>query len=245
MKNRTTILEKKIVREVEKNREVVISLQNISKKYLLHHEKPTLVESVGKFFSLDKKEEYWPFKKINLEIHKGERIGIYGANGVGKTTLLKIIAGICSPTEGEVRTKGRIVSLIDLEAGFHPDLTGQENIFLNGLMVGMSRKEIESKFKQIVDFAEIGNFITAPLYTYSSGMKLRLGFSVAVYAEPDILLLDEVINLGDENFRNKSAKAITNLVDGRNDTTVVVVSQWIGLLEGLCDSIFLIKNEKF
>jgi len=188
-----------------------------------------------------KKEEYWALKNVNLTIHKGEKVGFYGPNGVGKTTLLKIIAGISAPTKGSVKTKGRIISLIDLEAGFHPDLTGQENIFLNGLIVGMSRDEIKEKLKQIIDFADIGDFITAPLYTYSSGMKLRLGFSVAIHAEPDVLLLDEIISMGDENFRKRTSQLMKKMFG--NGTTLLLVSHSIQYLKENCNKLLVLSHE--
>ncbi len=178
--------------------DLAIKLVNISKKYSLHHEKPTLVNSL-----IRKKEEFWALKKINLEVKKGEMIGVIGVNGAGKTTLFKIISGITLPTTGSVTTNGRIVSLIDLQAGFHPELTGEENIYINGLLLGMSRSEIQRNFKKIVRFSELEKFIDLPLRTYSSGMALRLGFSVAVHAKPDIFLVDEVFGVGDKAFQKK------------------------------------------
>lgn len=230
-----TTLEEKTIHRRKLSDEIVIDLQDIGKKYIVHHEKPTLVEDVTRRFCFQKREEYWALKGVNLKVRKGEKIGIYGPNGAGKTTLLKIIAGISAPTEGKLKTKGRIISLIDLEAGFQPDLTGQENIFLNGLTIGMSTEELETKFAQIVDFAGIGDFITAPLYTYSSGMKLRLGFSIAVSAEPDILLLDETMNMGDEEFQTKSSKKINDFF--KSGVTVLIVSHFFNYLELSCDKL--------
>lgn len=235
-----TILEEKIIRRKKISKEIVISLSNIGKKYIVIHEKPTLAEDISRALRFQKKEEYWALQNVNLKIYKGEKIGFYGPNGIGKTTLLKIIAGISAPTVGSVFTKGRIISLIDLEAGFHPDLTGQENIFLNGLVIGMSHNEIETKFKQIVNFAGIGDFITAPLYTYSSGMKLRLGFSVAIHADPEILLLDEIINMGDLEFKIKSSQYIKKMLS--DNTTIIIVSHWLDYLNKNCDRLVEIKK---
>lgn len=229
--------------EIVKNRiisdNVMITFKDIGKKYIVHHEKPTLAENISRLLKLQKHEEFWAIRNINLRIKQGEKVGLYGRNGSGKTTILKIIAGICTPTEGVVKTKGRIISLIDLEAGFHPDLSGQNNIFLNGLVIGMSKTEIRSRFEKIVKFAGIGNFITAPLYTYSSGMKLRLGFSIAIHANPDILLLDEVMNMGDSEFREKSNKALKYLF--KTNTTAIFVSQWLSYLKENTDRIIYLS----
>lgn len=228
-----TVIKETIIRRKKISDEVVISLSNISKKYTITHEKPTLAEDVDRILRFQKKEEYWALQNVNLKIYKGEKIGFYGPNGVGKTTLLKIIARISSPTTGTVKTKGKIVSLIGLDAGFHPDLTGQENIFLNGLVIGMSRSEIKNKFKQIIDFAGIGDFITAPLYTYSSGMRLRLGFSIAIHAQPDILLLDEIITMGDEQFRKKTSNLMKKMFN--NGVTLLIVSHQLQYLRANCN----------
>ena len=237
-----TILEEKIIRNRKHTNDVVISLSDISKKYIITHEKPTLVEDVSRILRFQKKEEYWALQNVNLKIYKGEKVGFYGPNGVGKTTLLKIIAGISSPTSGKVKTKGKIVSLISLDAGFHPDLTGQENIFLNGLIIGMSKAEIEAKFKQIIDFAGIGDFITAPLYTYSSGMRLRLGFSIAIHSQPDILLLDETISMGDESFRKKTSSLMKKMF--ANGATLLLVSHQLEYLEANCNRLIELKRNE-
>lgn len=215
------------------NPDVVIELTKVCKDYELHHEKPTLVE---KLFSFRKKTKFRALKNINLTINRGEKVGIIGHNGSGKTTILKVITGITTPTSGQAYAKGKIVALIDLTAGFHPDLTGIENIYLNGMVIGMSHAEIDEKLDQIVAFADIGKFIEEPLFTYSEGMKLRLGFSVAVHAEPDILILDEGIAAGDEDFRKKSGERIEEMF--RQDTTIIVVSHWMEYLAEHCQRIF-------
>ena len=218
-----------------KNSSIAIRLTNISKRYTIHHEKPTLVEHLIK----GKNETFWALKDINMEIKKGEKVGIIGPNGSGTTTLLKIISGITSPTFGKVETRGKIVSLIDLEAGFHPDLTGYQNIFLNGMLLGMKKKEIERKLDEIIAFADIGQFIDVPLYTYSQGMKLRLGFSVSVFAEPDILVLDENMSAGDENFRKKSDQKIQEFF--KEGKTIIIVSHWIQYIRENCKRVLTIS----
>jgi len=209
------------------NSQIAIELKSISKKYILHHEKPTLAESLFK-----KREEFWALKNINLEIKKGEKLGIIGPNGAGKSTLLKLITGITVPTIGTIETKGRIASLIDLEAGFEPDLTGEENIYINGLLLGMSKTEIKNNFDKIINFSGIKKFIDSPLYTYSSGMKVRLGFSVAIYSNPDILILDEIISAGDEEFRKRAYAKMQEFFS--QNKTIIFVSHWIEIIEKLC-----------
>jgi len=210
------------------NNSIAIRLTNVSKKYTIHHEKPTLVERIAR----GRDEEFWALKDVNLTIRKGERVGIIGPNGSGKTTLLKIIAGITTPTSGTVETRGKVVSLIDLEAGFHPDLTGEQNIYLNGMLLGMKKEEIDGKLKKIIAFADIDTFIDAPLFTYSSGMKLRLGFTVAIHADPDILVLDEGISVGDKSFQEKSTFTIHRLI--KKGITLLMVSHQIETIEQVC-----------
>jgi len=203
-----------------------VSIEHAHKVYTLHHDKPTFVE---RFFGRSTTEIFHALTDIDLKIFKGQKVAIIGKNGSGKTTLLKIICGITRPNQGVVKTRGRVVSLIDLEAGFHPEMNGYENIFLNGLVIGMSRSEIQRKIPQIVEFAGIGSFIDAPLYTYSEGMKLRLGFAVAVHADPDILVLDEMIATGDAGFQQKCLAKIEEFF--RKGKTIITVSHMIHFLE--------------
>ncbi len=218
---------------------VAISLKNVKKEYILHHEKPTFVENIIK---RGYREKFIAINNFNLEINKGEKVGIIGANGAGKTTILKLIAGITAPTAGKVQVNGKVVSLIDVSAGFHPELTGEENIFLNGLLIGMSKKEIKSKFNQIVEFADIGKFIDSPLYTYSAGMNLRLGFSIAIHSDPDILLLDEGVVAGDEDFNKKISEKIKQFFN--SGKTVILASHWLDYLRSSCNRIVWIENGK-
>lgn len=222
-----------------KQNNLAIKLTGILKVYQLHCEKPTLVENI---FHKNKREKFVALDKISLEIKKGEKVGLVGSNGSGKTTLLKIISGITTPNKGRVQTRGRLVSLIDLSAGFHPELTGRENIYQNAMLLGMSRDEIKNKLEKIIEYADIGDFINVPMYTYSDGMKLRLGFSIAVAANPDILVLDEGIVVGDENFHRKSIKKIGEMIS--EGKTMLMASHWIEYLRENCQRIIWIADGK-
>lgn len=215
---------------------IAIKLNNVNKRYTIHHEKPTLVEHLIK----GRNEEFWALKDINLEIKKGEKVGIIGPNGSGKTTLLKIIAGITTPTSGSVKTNGKIVSLIDLEAGFHPELTGIDNIYLNGMLLGMGKQKISDKLSAIISFADVGQFIDVPFYTYSSGMALRLGFAIAVYAEPDVLILDENLSVGDKEFSTRAEKKVNQFF--RENRTIILASHRLDVIKKNCNTTILFKN---
>ncbi len=206
--------------------DLAIKLVNVSKKYILHRKKPTLTE---KLFWRKRFQQFNALSDIDFKVKKGEKVAIIGANGSGKTTLLEIIGGITSPTSGNVYTTGKVVSLLELGAGFHPELTGKENIQLNGLLVGMSSSQIKSNMNKIISFADIGSFIEEPMYTYSAGMKLRLGFSIIVHTSPDIVLLDETLAVGDQDFKKKSLKKINQFL--KNKKTVIVVSHYLNFVE--------------
>ncbi len=189
-----------------------------------------------------KHNSFWALKNINLEVKKGEIFGILGRNGAGKSTLLKVISKVLIPVEGRVWVKGYISPLLQLGAGFHPELTGRENIFLNATLLGHSRTEIENKLDEIIDFAEIGTFIDAPLRTYSSGMNARLGFAVASAWQPDILILDEVLSVGDAAFQEKSFNRMIQFRD--SGATVLLVSHSIEKIRDLCQrALWLDKGE--
>jgi lipopolysaccharide transport system ATP-binding protein len=223
---------------MKKREKIAICVNNISKRYILHHHKPTLVESF-----LGKKKEFWALKDINLTIKKGEKLAVIGPNGAGKSTLLKIISGITFPTTGEIKINGKIASLIEITAGFHPDLTGKENIFLNGLLLGMKREEIKNKYLAIVKFSGLKNFINAPFYTYSRGMMLRLGFSIALHSEPDILIVDEILSAGDQVFQEKCRKRMTKIF---RDKTILFVSHNLEEVKSLCpQTVILDKGRIF
>lgn len=228
-----------MIMKTKKKDTLAISLKKVTKQYQIHHEKPTFFE---RMLNIHQNEVFTSLKTVSLDITKGDKVGIIGPNGAGKTTLLKIIAGITTPTTGKVATNGRIGSLIDLSAGFHPDLSGRENIFLNGLLLGMSKSEIKDKLNEIIDFADIGSFIDAPFYTYSEGMKLRLGFSIAVHADPDILILDEGISAGDADFQQKSLSKIEEFFKAKK--TILVVTHWLEFLEKNVNKIIWVENGK-
>lgn len=218
---------------------IAVELRNVSKKYTLYFEKPTLAENI---LNWKKKEEFFALKQINLNIKKGESVGFIGPNGSGKTTLLEIIAGITYPTTGIVKTYGKVVSLIDLEAGFHPELTGEENILLNGLLTGMSKEEIKKKMSKIKKFAGIGKFINAPFYTYSSGMRLRLGYSIVVYSDPEILVMDENLAVGDEDFRKRSKEKLHEFI--KNGVTIMMASHNLDYLGEICQRLVKLRHGK-
>lgn len=221
------------------NPEIAIQLTNVSKRYEIHHDKPTLIEKLTR----GRNEIFWALRDINLTIRKGERVGIVGPNGAGKTTLLKIIAGITHPTTGTVVRNGKTVSLIDLEAGFHPDLTGLQNAYLNGMLLGMSKRQIERALPAIIAFADIGQFIDVPLFTYSFGMKLRLGFSIALHSNPDILILDESLGVGDAKFKRKSQRALQKLISQHK--TFILVSHWMEFVRQNCDRVIELDKGQY
>jgi lipopolysaccharide transport system ATP-binding protein len=221
---------------MKKPNDLAIQLTDITKEYIIHHEKPTLVEK----FINGKIEKFTALNSINLTIHKGEKVGIIGPNGSGKTTILKIIVGITTPTKGTIQTFGKVISLIDLEAGFHDDLTGEQNIYLNGMLLGMKKEEIKSKLSHIINFADIKQFIDAPLFTYSTGMKLRLGFAIAVHANPDILVLDEGFNVGDKYFQDKALKKMQQFF--KQGKTILTVTHEMKFIQQYCNRVILLKE---
>src|SRR6187401_548613 len=179
---------------------------------------------------------------VSFSVAKGQTMGVIGRNGSGKSTALKLIAGITKPTSGIVRVRGRISALIELGAGFHPEISGRENVFINGIMLGLTRREIQQRFDEIVEFAELQDFIHAPVKTYSSGMYMRLGFAVAIHVDPDVLLVDEVLAVGDEAFTHKCLDKFADF--RRRGKTVLLVTHSLGLVERFCDeAVWLEKGE--
>jgi len=184
--------------------------------------------------------ELWALKDVSFEVPPGQALGIIGPNGAGKSTLLKLIAGITLPTRGRIEVRGRVASLIEVGAGIHPELTGRENIYLNGTLLGMSRPEIAAKFDSIVEFAELAPFIDMPVKRYSSGMFIRLGFAVASSLEPDVLLVDEVLSVGDIAFQRKSSERMRQLLQGGR--TVLLVSHNLPVIQSACERVLLLLN---
>jgi lipopolysaccharide transport system ATP-binding protein len=185
-------------------------------------------------------EEFWALKDISFDIQGGERLGIIGCNGAGKSTLLKILSRITEPTSGTVTINGRVSSLLEVGTGFHPELTGRENIFLNGAILGMKKTEIKSKFDEIVSFSEIETFLDTPVKRYSSGMYVRLAFSVAAHLEPEILILDEVLAVGDIAFQSKCLNKIKSI--GGEGRTIIFVSHSVGSVSNLCTRAILLEK---
>jgi ABC-2 type transport system ATP-binding protein len=212
---------------------VEIEFRHVSKRFQLA-EGRSLREFVPLFFKGGAfSEPFYALRDVSFSIDRGETVGIIGRNGSGKSTALKLIAGVMAPTEGEVRVAGRVSPLIELGAGFHPDLTGRENIHLNASILGMSSREIREQFDSIVQFAELADFIDTPVKRYSSGMYVRLGFAVAVHAKPDILLVDEVLSVGDAYFQEKCLARMHEFQS--QGVTIVVVSHGLGLVSNFCE----------
>ena len=251
--------------------EVVIRVEGLGKKYALHHEtseRYTALRDVvarqartaGRLlnpFTLagqlrkaqreaakersESEEEFWALKDVSFEIRRGERVGVIGRNGAGKSTLLKILSRITEPTTGRVEITGRVASLLEVGTGFHPELTGRENIYLNGAILGMTRREIRSKFDEIVDFAEVERFLDTPVKRYSSGMYVRLAFAVAAHLEPEILVVDEVLAVGDASFQKKCLGKMKEVSAGEG-RTVLFVSHNMRAIDTLCNSALLLEK---
>lgn len=190
-----------------------------------------------------RKDEFWAVKDISFELKRGEALGIIGQNGSGKSTLLRLIHGIFPPDKGRIAIRGRMGALIAIGAGFHPHMTGRENIYLNGTILGMTKREITQKLDEIIDFAEVDGFIDAPVSTYSSGMYVRLGFAIAISAVPDVLLVDEVLAVGDVNFQKKCFERIISM--RRNGVSILFVSHSIQILESICQRGLLMDHGRF
>ncbi|GAB6274813.1 MAG: hypothetical protein STSR0004_16780 [Peptococcaceae bacterium] len=211
----------------------VVEIKDLWKKFQIYQDKTNSLKERLIFWGRQRTEGFWALRNINLTVPKGKTIGLIGRNGSGKSTLLKIISRILYPTQGEVKVKGKLSTLLELGAGFHPDFTGRENIYLNASILGFNRKEIKEKLNEIIEFAELGDFIDNPVRNYSSGMYMRLGFAVAVHVDPDILLIDEVLSVGDLAFQEKCLTRIQNMQ--KQGKTIILVTHAPKQVEDLCD----------
>lgn len=218
----------------ETSSDEVIRLENVSVKFTAPSERFNTFKEYAIRWVQGKVQHqvFLALNDVSFSVHRNEVFGIIGNNGAGKSTLLKLIARVLRPSTGRVCVEGRVAPLLELGAGFHPELSGRENVFLNGAMLGFSRKDMARKFDDIVSFAELGDFIEAPLRTYSSGMWARLGFSVAMDVDPDILILDEILSVGDESFQQKCLNRIQSFRQG--DATILLVSHNMALVEAMC-----------
>lgn len=241
----------------------VIKVENLSKSYLIGHNankgekyqtlRDTMAHGASNLLRKtrdmfngraivqgDEVEEFWALKNVSFEVNQGDRIGIIGRNGAGKSTLLKILSRITEPTKGRITIKGRVASLLEVGTGFHPELSGRENIFLNGAILGMTRKEIQNKFDEIIAFAEVEKFLDTPVKRYSSGMYVRLAFAVAAHLEPEILIVDEVLAVGDAQFQKKCLGKMEEV--GKEGRTVLFVSHNTNAIEQLCNRVIMLEN---
>ncbi len=237
----------------------VIRVENLGKKYIIGHQQQerytslrdvitNKVKSFGSLINPQAKkenpafEEFWALNDVSFDIKQGDRVGIIGRNGSGKSTLLKILSRITEPTTGSIKIKGRVASLLEVGTGFHPELTGRENIFLNGAILGMGKKEIKRKFDEIVTFAEVEKFLDTPVKRYSSGMYVRLAFAVAAHLEPEILIVDEVLAVGDSAFQKKCLGKMEDV--GKEGRTVLFVSHNMAAISRLCNQAVLLQEGK-
>lgn len=211
----------------------MIEFDHVAKCYRLGKGLPNLREALGGMFQSEPAKLHWAVKDVSFALQPGQAMGIIGPNGAGKTTILKLLSKVTFPTSGEIRVKGRMSALIELGAGFHPDLTGRENVYMNGAILGMRREEIRARFDRIVDFAGIGKFLDTPVKRYSSGMYARLGFAIAAHVDPEVLLVDEVLAVGDYAFQQKCHARMAEL--RRNGTSLILVAHNLEAIRQVCD----------
>lgn len=227
---------------MSENSRPAIRFEQVSKRFLLESQKPqsVLETFISAFRRKPPGEELWAVRDLTFDIQPGDSLGIIGRNGAGKSTLLKLIARILRPTSGRLVVQGRVSALLELGAGFHPDLTGRENIYLNGSVLGLNKEEIDHSYQSIVDFSELGHFIDMPVKHYSSGMYMRLGFSVAIHVQPDILLIDEILAVGDQEFQTKCVNHIYGLQ--KRGVTIVMVSHHSEVIRSICSHALWIEH---
>ena len=221
-------------------KENAIEVKKMTKKFNVFYDKASTLKEKIMFWNRSNKETRIVLKNINIEIKKGETVALVGVNGSGKSTLLKLMTKIIYPTIGSVNTSGKLTSLLELGAGFHPDFSGRENIYFNASIFGLSKKEIDRRLDKIIDFSELREFIDNPVRTYSSGMYMRLAFSVAINVDADILLIDEILAVGDQHFQDKCFKKLEELRD--SDKTIVIVTHNLDSIKKLCNRAIWIDN---
>lgn len=219
---------------------IVIDVSGVWKRFRLAHERTSSLKELFLKRKGTRYEEFWALRDISFRVRKGETLGIIGENGSGKSTMLKLLTQILRADRGQIRIQGRVSALLELGAGFHPELTGRENIYLNGSILGLSRKEIDQRFNEIVSFAELEKFIDTPVKNYSSGMYVRLGFAIAINVNPDILLIDEVLAVGDESFQQKCFQYIDDFQ--KKGKTILFITHELSAAQRICDSLILLKE---
>lgn len=225
---------------MSKKEEYAITVENLTKEFKLFYDKPTTLKERLVFWNRKKEDSRTVLRNINLNIKKGETVALIGTNGSGKSTLLKLMTKIIYPTKGSLITNGKLTSLLELGAGFHPDFTGRENIYFNASIFGLTKEEIERRVDEIIEFSELGEFIDSPVRTYSSGMYMRLAFSVAINVDADILLIDEILAVGDQHFQDKCFAKLKELKE--SDKTIVIVTHSLDQVRKLCTRAIWIYN---
>ncbi|WP_295123087.1 ABC transporter ATP-binding protein [uncultured Leifsonia sp.] len=220
--------------------DIAVDVSNVSKKFRLYHERNQSLKSAVMRRRVSVHEDFWALEDVSFEVPTGSTFGLIGSNGSGKSTLLKCIAKILYPEKGSIRAYGKLAAMLEVGSGFHPELSGRENVYLNGSILGMGRKEIDRKFDEIVAFSGVEHFIDQPVKNYSSGMYVRLGFSVAISVEPEILIVDEVLAVGDADFQRKCQQKFEDFrEDGK---TVILVSHSLDTVERMCDHAAWLQN---
>ncbi|MBT9132356.1 MAG: Teichoic acids export ATP-binding protein TagH [Firmicutes bacterium] len=220
----------------------MIKAENLWKSFSMRRDKPGFKEFIvnAPKFLKNNNELFWALKGVSFSVKKGECLGVIGRNGAGKSTLLSLLLGVARPTKGSIEVSGKKTPLLELGAGFHPDMTGTENIIINGVLLGHTEAEVRARMDEITAFSELGDFINMPIRTYSSGMLMRLAFSIAIHTSPEVLLIDEILAVGDESFQKKSGKALLDLVKG--GVTTVYVSHSMEAIKKICDRVIWLEQ---